>query len=42
MSLDGQLSNLKLTPRQVERAMEGTGFIQSLVNKTFQADGPVG
>ena len=42
MSLDGQLSNLKLTARQVERAMEGTGFIQSLVNKTFQADGPVG
>ena len=42
MSLDGQLSNMKLSARQVERAMEGTGFIQSLLNKTFQANGPVG
>ena len=42
MSLDGQLSNMKLTPKQVERAMEGSGFIQNLVSKTFQADGPTG
>mgnify|MGYP003651230639 CR=1 FL=1 len=42
MSLDGQLSNMKLSARQVERAMESTGFIQSLMNKTFQANGPVG
>ena len=42
MSLDGQLSNMKLSARQVERAMESTGFIQNLMNKTFQANGPVG
>ncbi len=42
MSLDGQLSNMKLSASQVERAMESTGFIQNLINKTFQANGPVG